>query len=122
MNDNDYIKIEINLPQRPPKHVDACTFSPDGSHLATYSATEGIITIWDVGTLEKKKKTYDWQSNGTVLKPRAYRIEKTSFETSNNSKQMSNVDFALSNKGKADYILPRVNRPELILKPTMFCR
>jgi len=109
MNDNDYIKIEINLPQRPPKHVDACTFSPDGSHLATYSATEGIITIWDVDTLKKKEKTYDWQNHETVLKSREYIVEKTSF--ANNSKQMmSDVDFALSNKGKADYILSPKNK------------
>ncbi|CAG8650969.1 1324_t:CDS:2 [Gigaspora rosea] len=50
--------------------------------------------------LEKNEKTYKWQNNDTILKPREYRIEKTSFDTSNNSKQiMSNVDFALSNKG-----------------------
>ena len=116
MNGNDDIRIEISPPQRPPqpppsKHVDACTFSPDGNHLATYSATEGIITIWNVATLEKKEKTYDWQNNGTVLKPREYRVEKISFDSSKSSKQMmSDVDFALSNKGKADYILSPKNK------------
>ena len=76
--------------------------------MATYSATEGIITIWNVDTLEKKGKTYDWQNNDTVLKSRKYRVEKT---TSNDSKQMmSDVDFALSNKGKADYILSPKNK------------
>ena len=112
MNGNNDIKIEIDPPQRPPpKHVDACTFSPDGSHLATYSATEGIITIWDVDTLEKKERTYDWQNNDTALKPREFRVEKISFDSSKSSKQMmSDVDFALSNKGKADYILSPKNK------------
>ena len=99
------IRIDIDPQRPPPRHVDACTFSPDGNHLATYSATEGIITIWNVATLVRKRKTYDWQNNDTVLKPREYRVEKISFDSSKNSKQMSNVDFALSNKGKADYIL-----------------
>src|SRR6185369_4219295 len=104
----DDIRIDIDPQRPPPKHVDACTFSPDGNHLATYSATEGIITIWDVDTLEKKEKTYDWQNNGTVLKPR---VQKISFDSSKSSKQMmSDVDFALSNKGKADYILSPKNK------------
>ena len=124
MDGNNDSKIDIDPPNPPPRQVDACTFSPDGNHLATYSATEGMITIWNVATLKKKEKAYDWQNNDTVLKLREYRVEKTSFDTSNNSKQMmSDVDFALSNKGKADYILsPKNNRLELILKPTMFCR
>ena len=101
------IRIDIDPQRPPPRHVDACTFSPDGNHLATYSATWGVITIWNVATIEKREKRYDWHNRGIVLKPREYRIEKTSFETSNNSKQMSNVDFALSNKGKVDYILSK---------------
>jgi len=96
----------IEVPPRPPpRQVDACTFSPDGNHLATYSATDGIITIWNVATLGKKEKTYHWQNNDTLLKPRAYRVKKTSFDSSNGSTRlMVNVDFALSNKGKADHI------------------
>ena len=101
-------RIDIDIQKTPPRQVDACTFSPDGNHLATYSAAEGIITIWNVDTLEKKGKTYDWQNNKTALKPRAYRVKKASFDTLNNSKQMmSNVDFALSNKGKIDCILSK---------------
>ena len=101
------IRIDIDPQRPPPRHVDACTFSPDGNHLATYSATEGIITIWDVGTLEKKKKTYDWQNNGTVLKLREYRVEKISDSSKSAKQMMSDVDFALSNKGKVDYILSK---------------
>ena len=108
MNDNNDTRIDIDPQKSPPRQVDACTFSPDGNHLATYSATEGIITIWNVDTLKKKGKTYDWQNNDTVLKSREYRVEKISFDSSKNSKQMmSNVDFALSNKGKVDYILSK---------------
>ena len=108
MDGNNDRKIDIDPQKPPPRQVDACTFSPDGNHLATYSATEGIITIWNVATLKKKEKTYDWQNNDTVLKQREYRVEKISFDSSKNSKQMmSNVDFALSNKGKVDYILSK---------------
>ena len=96
---DDQIDIVID-PQRPPsKQVDACTFSPDGNHLATYSATEGVITIWNVATLEKKGKSYHWQNNDSLLKPRPYRVKKTSFDT---TQIMTNVDFALSNEGKTD--------------------
>ena len=106
----DDIRIDIDPPT--PRQVDACTFSPDGNHLATYSASEGIITIWDVATVDRKEKTYNWQNNDSLLKPRAYRVEKTSFNSSNDSKQMmSNVDFALSNKGKVDCIFSKINHP-----------
>jgi len=117
MSDTSGIQIHIDIDtdptqKPPPKHVDACTFSPDGRHLATYSATEGIITIWNVDTLEKKGKIYNWQNNDAVLNPRKYRVEKTSFNSSNDSKQMmSNVDFALSNKGKVDCIFSKINHP-----------
>ena len=104
---NNDIQIDIDPP--PPRQVDACTFSPDGNHMATYSATEGIITIWNVATLGKKEKTYHWQNNDTLLKPRAYRVKKTSFDSS--KQMMSNVDFALSNKGKVDYIFSKINHP-----------
>ena len=104
---NNDIQIDIDPP--PPRQVDACTFSPDGNHLATYSAAEGVITIWNVATLKKKKKTYNWQNNDSLLKPREYRVKKTSFDSS--KQMMSNVDFALSNKGKVDYIFSKINHP-----------
>ena len=129
MSDTSGIQIHIDIDtdptqKPPPKHVDACTFSPNGRHLATFSATEGIITIWNVDQLEKKEKTYYWQNNDTVLKSRKYRVEKMSFESPENSKRMmSDVDFALSNEGKADYILSlKISRHQANTEPTMFYR
>ena len=112
MSDINDTRIDIDSQIPPPIHIDACTFSPDGCYLATYSATEGVITVWNVATLEKKGKKYNWQNNDSLLKPRAYRVEKTSFNSSNDSKQMmSDVDFTLANKGKVDSIFSKINHP-----------
>ena len=92
-------KKPINDPsirQKLPKKIDACTFSPDGKHLATYSALEGIITVYKADKLMNRK----WQSDEIALKPRGYLEERISFNPSSTATQMmTNVDFALSNGG-----------------------
>ena len=85
-----------------PENIDTCTFSPDGKHLATYSASQGLITVYEANQLKKRI----WQSDEVALKQRTYAEERRSFNPSSTATQiMTNVDFALSNGGKQERFL-----------------
>ncbi|CAG8531442.1 10140_t:CDS:2 [Paraglomus occultum] len=75
-------RIDISLSSLPtPETIDACTFSPDGNHLATYSGAEGKITIWSVDELQQGHQLQpSWVSTkNTTLIPRQYLKKTKSF-------------------------------------------
>ena len=96
-------RVDISLSSEPTSEsIDACTFSPDGNHLATYSGAEGKITIWSVDELRQGHQLQPtWVSTkNTILNPRQYLKKTKSFAPLFTYEQnMSDVDFALSNGG-----------------------
>ena len=113
-------RIDISLSSEPtPETIDACTFSPDGNHLATYSGAEGKITIWSVDELQRGQLQPSWVSTrNTTLKPRQYLKKTKSFAPLFTYEQnMSDVDFVLSKGGKW-----RVKREMYMTSTIQYCK
>ncbi|CAG8545549.1 14516_t:CDS:10 [Acaulospora morrowiae] len=99
------IEVSINSIDDPEKQrVDACTFSPNGKHLAAYFSEQGKILIWKVDKLmEGENVTTFWHSKTatTDLMKRPYWQKRKSFAPAFLlERNMTDVDFALSNDAK----------------------
>ncbi|CAG8609728.1 14862_t:CDS:2, partial [Acaulospora colombiana] len=99
-------RIEVSFDSTPDlekQSIDACTFSPDGKYLATYSAEQGRIMIWETDQLMKGGGAAFWYSKtgSTDLEKRPYWQKRASFAPAFSMKrEMTDVDFALANDAK----------------------
>ncbi|RHZ59939.1 hypothetical protein Glove_360g133 [Diversispora epigaea] len=128
LSDDESIEIEIdrndliseNLLNSESYKIDACVFSPNGEHIATYSSEQGKIQIWKFD--EEENSQLFWQSGPlhSGLKPRDYWQKRKSFAPAFPSGiYMSNVDFALCNDAKF-VALSAIKLPQDENEPTPF--